>query len=76
MLKIKNRRKHNRQAILRHRRRGTTPSLLMPLHNGAYATVTRSLRAPNRASYRTRYAQMFGEWPPGPAVVKELRRWA
>lgn len=71
-----NRRKINRARILRHRRRGTTPNLLMTLPNGTYATVRPSLRGNGRALYRSRYAAVFGEWPPGPKTVAELVHWS
>lgn len=69
-------RKINRQRIVRHRRRGTTPAITMTLPNGARMVVTRSPRAADRASYRTRQAQVFGVWPPSVAVITEIQRWS
>ena len=71
-----NRKKINRQRILRHRRRGTTPTVIMTLPTGAHVEVTRSPLSAQRASYRTRNAQVFGVWPPAPVVIKELARWS
>lgn len=71
-----NQRKHNRRAVLRHRRRGTTPTVIMTLSTGAWVTVTRAPSSNRRASYRTRYAQVFGVWPPDRKIVKELIRWS
>jgi hypothetical protein len=48
----------------------------MTLPNGARMEVTRSPRAADRASYRTRQAQVFGVWPPSVAVITEIQRWS
>lgn len=71
-----NQRKHNRQAILRHRRRGTTPTLVMTTGTGVQVQVTRSPMSDRRASYRTRHAQVFGVWPPTPKIMREIQRWS
>jgi hypothetical protein len=71
---MKNIRKHNRRIVLRARRRGQIPSVIMTTPTGTRVTVTPY--RPGRASYWTRHATVFGPWPPTASTMTEIHRWS
>lgn len=77
-----NARTRRERTLLRHRRRGTAPYLILTLGNGATVKVWPSplqlcfgLRT-GRASYRVKYATVYGPWPPTSDVLRELGVWS
>ena len=70
-----NRRATNQRNILRHRRRGTIPTLRLSTPTGGQVKVQRSPFRPDRATYDTRYALVYGEWPPSQKTWREVQRW-
>jgi hypothetical protein len=71
-----NQRARNHRYILRQRRRD--PYFLwvfVTLANGLTVRVRRSEQWPDRADYHSRYAMVFGAWPPTPEIMRELARW-
>lgn len=65
----------NKRNIVRHRRRGTIPTLSWRMPSGIGVTVTRSPFRADRASYNTANATVYGPWPVTPAVMREVQRW-
>lgn len=72
---MKNVRKHNRRAVLRARRQGTAPNVIMTIGH-TLVKVTPSIHQPRRAAYYTRNATVFGPWPPDAVTTHEIHRWS
>lgn len=71
-----NQRTTNRRNIVRHRRRGTIPTVRWTMPTGATVKVTRSPFRPDRASYDVRNATVYGPWPVDQKTMREVQRWA
>lgn len=65
----------NKRNIIRHRRRGTIPSLVWTTNTGALVKVTRSPFRRDRASYDVRNATVYGPWPIDQKTMREVQRW-
>lgn len=77
-----NLRKHNRRALLRHRRRrysvvfGRGPVLRFRLPLGAVVSVCRyPPHQLNRGEYEVRGARVYAPYPPDARTLRELQRW-
>jgi hypothetical protein len=71
-----NRRTTNRRNIIRHRRRGTIPTLRWTMPTGATVKVARSPFRQDRASYDVRHATVYGPWPVDHKTMREVQRWS
>lgn len=66
----------NKRNIVRHRRRGTIPTLRWTMPTGATVKVKRSPFRHDRASYNVRHATVYGPWPIDQKTIREVQRWA
>jgi hypothetical protein len=78
-MRYRNQRKHNRQAILRHRRPGwhPGPTLHKRLPSGLLYSVTPGTDGNRKWHYQTRYGtHVFAPYPPDKLTRRELHIWS
>ncbi len=75
---MKNLAKHNRRALLRHRRPGWHygPRLRKRAHTGLVYSVTPGTGDNKNWHYRPTYGHIFAPYPPNAWTEAELHRWS